>query len=123
MRENSGMKAIIKLEELGMLLLSLWMFGITGFDWWFFPAMLLIPDISMVGYAFNKRVGAFLYNLFHHKGVAVLVFVWGYLIGEVYLELAGAILFGHSSMDRIVGYGLKYTESFNKTHLGRITQK
>lgn len=123
MNEKHGMKAIIKLEELGMLFLSLLMFAKTGFAWWWFPALLLVPDISMVGYACNNRVGAFFYNLFHHKGIAVLFFGLGYLIGEVYMELAGAILFGHSSMDRIVGYGLKYPESFNKTHLGRITQQ
>lgn len=117
------MKTIIKLEELGMFLLSLLMFEQTGFAWWWFPTLLLIPDVAMVGYVLNNYVGAFLYNLFHHKGIAVLVFGFGYLIGEPYLELAGAILFGHSSIDRIAGYGLKYTDSFYQTHLGRIIQK
>ena len=34
--------------------------------------------------------------------------------------LGGLILFGHSSMDRILGYGLKYPDSFEHTHLGMI---
>lgn len=117
------MKTIIKLEELGMFLLSLIMFEQTGFAWWWFPALLLLPDVSMIGYILNSRVGAFLYNLFHHKGIAILVFGLGYFMGEQYLELAGAVLFGHSSIDRLAGYGLKYTSSFHQTHLGSIIRK
>jgi hypothetical protein len=36
------------------------------------------------------------------------------------MQLAGVILFGHSSMDRIFGYGLKYSDSFQHTHLGML---
>jgi hypothetical protein len=34
--------------------------------------------------------------------------------------LAGIILFAHSSMDRLFGYGLKYFTGFSDTHLGKI---
>lgn len=117
---NHEMKNIIKLEELGMFLLSLLMFAETGFGWWWFPALLLLPDVSMIGYLFNNRVGAFCYNFFHHKGIAVVMYGAGFLAGQSYLELAGAILFGHSSMDRFFGYGLKFVDSFKQTHLGPI---
>lgn len=30
------------------------------------------------------------------------------------------IMFAHSSLDRCVGYGLKYGDGFQHTHLGRI---
>jgi len=33
------------------------------------------------------------------------------------------ILFGHSSMDRIFGYGLKTNQGFKFTHLGTIGNK
>jgi len=29
-------------------------------------------------------------------------------------------LFGHSSFDRVMGYGLKHEDAFQNTHLGRI---
>jgi hypothetical protein len=29
-------------------------------------------------------------------------------------------LFGHSSFDRVLGYGLKHEDAFQNTHLGRI---
>lgn len=117
------MKNLIKLEELGMFLLSILMFIGTGFSWWWFPALLLLPDIAMVGYAVNNRIGAVLYNIIHHKGVAVAIYGTGFLMEERYVELAGSILFGHAAMDRIFGYGLKFFDSFHHTHLGRIDNK
>ncbi len=120
---KSDMEKAIKLEELGMFLLSILLFGQLDFVWWWFPLLLLAPDISMVGYAFNPRIGAFLYNIFHHKGIAVVVFGMGFLAGDQILMLAGIILFGHASMDRIFGYGLKFSDSFMNTHLGPIGKK
>jgi hypothetical protein len=32
----------------------------------------------------------------------------------------GIVLFGHSSLDRMLGFGLKYKEGFGFTHLGKI---
>lgn len=123
MKQESRMKNIIKLEELGMFLLSMLMFAHTGFDWWWFPALILLPDISMLGYIFNSHMGAFLYNLFHHKGTAIVVLGMGFLAGNSILMLAGIILFGHASMDRIFGYELKFSDSFMNTHLGPIGKK
>jgi len=34
-----------------------------------------------------------------------------------------AIMLGHASLDRILGYGLKHLDSFNNTHLGIIGKK
>jgi hypothetical protein len=39
------------------------------------------------------------------------------------LSVIGVILFGHSAMDRIFGYGLKFDDDFKNTHLGRIGPK
>lgn len=103
-----------------MFVLAIILFAQLNFAWWWFPLLLLAPDISMIGYAFNSRIGAFLYNIFHHKGVAVVVFGMGFLAGKSILMLTGIILFGHASMDRIFGYGLKFSDSFLNTHLGRI---
>jgi Domain of unknown function (DUF4260) len=35
-------------------------------------------------------------------------------------QAAGLIILGHSSFDRILGYGLKYSDAFQHTHLGMI---
>lgn len=114
------MKKIIQLEELGMLLLSIYLFNLLPFEWWWFFVLFLTPDISMFGYMLGNKIGAITYNLFHHKGVAVAVYVAGVALDNVTLQLAGLILFGHASFDRMLGYGLKTFEGFKSTHLGLI---
>ncbi|HLR25617.1 MAG TPA: DUF4260 domain-containing protein [Fodinibius sp.] len=114
------MKTLLRLEEAAMLILSIILFSQTDFSWWWFPALILVPDIGMAGYAVNPKVGAVTYNLFHHKAIAVAAFIVGFIWGLPVLELTGIILFGHASMDRIFGYGLKYCDSFKNTHIGKI---
>lgn len=114
------MKTSLKLEELAMFLISIYLFSLTEFSWWLFPALILLPDIGMLGYLVNPKIGAISYNLFHHKAVAIAVLCLGYAVQNEGIILTGIILFGHASMDRIFGYGLKYFDDFKHTHLGMI---
>jgi hypothetical protein len=112
-----------KLLALGSIALFLGAYGATlyaGEPWWLYLVWLLAPDLSMIGYAFGPRVGAFTYNLAHHQGVAVLVIALGAGLHHPQLLFAGWVLLGHSAMDRIFGYGLKYPDAFKHTHLGWI---
>ncbi|QHV99506.1 DUF4260 domain-containing protein [Spirosoma endbachense] len=111
------MKTLLKSEELIQFLGSIYLFSRLDFSWWWFPALLLLPDLSMIGYAVNPAVGAVLYNIFHHKGLGVAIGLLGLMMGNQNLMLAGIILFAHSSMDRTMGYGLKYPDSFKHTSL------
>jgi hypothetical protein len=115
-----AMRNLLKLEEVGLFLLSIYLFSLMEYAWWVYPACILIPDLSMLGYVFNPKVGAQLYNLFHHKFLAVAVLLVGFYFSLPLVSLAGVILLGHSAMDRIFGYGLKYNDSFKHTHLGWI---
>ena len=56
------MKNLIAMEEVGIFLLSIYLFMELHYTWWIFPALLLVPDISMIGYFWNNRIGAMLYN-------------------------------------------------------------
>ncbi|PRD47710.1 DUF4260 domain-containing protein [Sphingobacterium haloxyli] len=117
------MDTLLKLEEVGQFLLAILLFTQLDYAWWVFPACLLLPDISMLGYAVNPSVGAVAYNIVHHKFTALLVLAIGLIFHIPVLSLAGIILFGHSAMDRIFGYGLKYGDDFKHTHLGWIGKK
>lgn len=117
------MKNLLKLEEFGQFLFSIILFNQLDYAWWVFPACILLPDLSMIGYAVNTKTGAWMYNFFHHKLIAITVMGVGFLLHDSLLTLAGVILFGHSSMDRMFGYGLKFEDSFQNTHLGLIGEK
>ena len=114
------MKNLIKLEELLMFLLSIYLFSLLDYAWWLYLALILTPDIGMIGYAINTKIGAFSYNLFHHKGIAILLGFASFWWSIPALQLVGIILFGHASMDRMMGYGLKFQDSFKNTHLGKL---
>ncbi|EHQ26720.1 DUF4260 domain-containing protein [Mucilaginibacter paludis] len=89
-----------------------------GFSFWVWIPLFLMPDLSMLGYLFNNRVGALTYNLFHHRGLALLLSAAGFLLHQEIMISLGILLFAHSSFDRMFGYGLKYNDSFNHTSLG-----
>lgn len=117
------MKAILKLEELAMFLASVYVLYYFDVAWWLYLLLLLGPDISMLGYLAGNKVGAWSYNLFHHKGIALALIAMGFMVNNDALITAGVILFGHASMDRVAGYGLKYENGFKFTHLGEIGKK
>ncbi|MBT1700221.1 DUF4260 family protein [Fulvivirgaceae bacterium PWU4] len=114
------MKTILKLEEALQLIFAAYLSTLLPFAWWWYWVLFLTPDVSMIGYVLNTRVGAFTYNLFHHKGVALAIYIFGIALNFHEVQFVGLLLFGHSAFDRLLGYGLKYADSFQNTHLGRI---
>ncbi len=112
------MKNLLRLEELALFILAIYLFTELDYAWWVFPLLLLTPDLGAIGYLGGSRLGAATYNLTHHKGIAVVAYLAGALLGSQILQLIGVIMLAHSSLDRAVGYGLKYPDSFDHTHLG-----
>ena len=122
------MKTLLRLEELAQFLFVIMVLVMKGVAWWTYVLLLLGPDLGMVGYLVNTRVGAICYNLTHHKGLGIALMLIG-LIAEVAnmltnvqsgFFLAGLIIYGHACMDRMLGYGLKFSDDFKHTHLGWI---
>lgn len=114
------MKGLIKFEEVAMLAFSAWLFSTTGYAWYWFWVFLLAPDISMIGYLAGPRIGAWSYNFFHHKALGLFLIFAGWFALAPLITAVGIVLFGHSSMDRAFGYGLKFSDDFKHTHLGWI---
>ena len=117
------MKNLMRSEEALLFLACIALFSLLPYSWWWFPALILLPDIGMLGYLAGPKAGAWAYNLFHHRGLALVVGVAGLLAGSPIVELAGLILFAHVAMDRFFGYGLKYERGFAFTHLGEVGRK
>lgn len=114
------MRTLLRIEEAFLFLLSVWLFGRLDVAWWWYPALFLAPDLSMVGYALGPRVGASVYNFIHHRAVAVGTLLTGSLVAVPMVTAVGAVLLGHAAVDRILGFGLKYPDGFSSTHLGPL---
>ena len=116
------MKFTLKLEEVAMTAIAIYFISLhhLGLSVWIWVFLFLTPDIGMLGYLINTRIGAAAYNLFHHKGIALLLAALGYYFQNEMLIAIGLLLFAHASFDRIWGYGLKYPDSFKHTHLGSL---
>jgi len=116
------MKFTLKLEEVAMTAIAIYFISLhhLGLSVWVWVVLFFTPDIGMLGYMINTRIGAVTYNLFHHKGIALLLAALGYYFQNEMLLAVGLLLFAHASFDRIWGYGLKYPDSFKHTHLGSL---
>jgi len=114
------MKKIIQIEEVAITALSIYFLTVynLGLPIWVWVLLFFTPDLSMLGYLINSRVGAYTYNLFHHRAVAILFAAVGLLIANNPVTAMGILLFAHSSFDRMLGYGLKFGDDFKHTHLG-----
>lgn len=115
--------AFLRLEGLVILGVALWLYNDIGYSWWWFALGLLIPDVSMAGYAVNNRVGAFVYNLGHSLAFPLLVAFLGYTQESNVVLAIGLIWLAHVGMDRAFGFGLKKKSGFKYTHLGDIGQE
>lgn len=119
------MKLILKIEEALMTAVALYAlsFHSLGLSAWVWVILFFLVDLSMLGYLANARIGAVIYNIFHHKGFALIILSIGYFIQSELLLATGLVLFAHASFDRIWGYGLKFETGFKDTHLGSSNQK
>ena len=114
------MKNLLRLEEFALFLLALYLFAQLDYPWWLFLVLFLTPDLCAIGYVGGTRTGAITYNLTHHKGLAIAFYLVGALAGIEVLQLVGLVMLAHSSLDRVLGYGLRYPDSFDHTHLGWV---
>ncbi len=115
-----GPKTVLRIEGAVLFAASIWAFSTQGQAWWLYPALLLVPDIFMIGYLRNTRLGAIIYNLGHSYPAAAALLAIGLIASAPVVIAIGAIWFGHIGWDRMLGYGLKYATSFKHTHLGDL---
>lgn len=113
--------ALLRLEGLVLFAVSVALFFHLGGALWRFLLLLLVPDLTMIGYARNVRIGAVIYNAGHT--LAVPVALGGAALVANRPDIVPFILIwtAHIGMDRMLGYGLKYPTYFADTHLQRLT--
>jgi hypothetical protein len=103
-----------------LLALGVLLYWLNGGSWLLFVLLLLVPDLSALGYLGGRRVGAAAYNAFHTYTGPALLAAHGLLEGGSVAISVALIWFAHIAMDRLLGYGPKYFAGFKSTHLGRL---
>lgn len=110
----------LRLEALTILSGSLIAFTTTNESWWLVPAVLFLPDLLMAGYLYSTRLGALAYNLVHATPIPAVGIAIGWWQHSPLLLAIGLVWLAHIGLDRALGYGLKYPDHFQHTHLGHI---
>jgi hypothetical protein len=111
---------LLRTEGVALLALSVLLYWVNGESWLLFGALLLAPDLSILGYLAGPRVGAAIYNAFHTYAMPAVVGALGMVLASPLAIAVALIWFAHIGVDRTVGYGLKYPTSFKDTHLQRV---
>jgi len=126
--EETGIKAVgtmarfadpgvlLRTESGVLLALSVLLYWLNGGSWVSFGLLLFAPDVSALGYLAGPRAGATAYNLFHTYAVPAPLAAYGLLGGSQAAVSVALVWFAHIAMDRLVGYGLKYSTEFG-SHL------
>lgn len=113
-------RIFLRLESAAVAIAAILAYRQLGQPWWLFAALILVPDLSMLGYLAGPKLGAHCYNAIHaYLGPLILV-SFGIVTGSRFAEAIACIWIAHIGIDRGLGYGLKYPQGFAFTHLGML---
>ncbi len=117
------LKIWLRLEALAIALALLGLYVVSASSWWLFAVLILVPDVTMIGYLAGPKLGALSYNLGHSYALPVGLAVAGALLAIQVLISVALIWAIHIAFDRFLGYGLKGSSGFEQTHLGQIGRR
>ncbi len=111
---------LLRLEGAAFFLLILYLYHLTGAGWGWFFLLFLWPDLGMLGYLANPKVGSRTYNLVHIAAFPVILGAYALVTHRTPALSFALIWLAHIEWDRALGYGLKYPTFFKDTHLQRV---
>lgn len=114
---------LLRLEGLAVLIAATVGFASTGWSWWWFFGLLLIPDLAMLGYFVSEAAGRWTYNITHTYCIPIALGAGGWALNLPSVLMAAWVWAAHIGLDRMLGYGLKLRANFHETHLGPIGRR
>jgi Domain of unknown function (DUF4260) len=111
---------LLRIEEAFLLAAAVLLYAHLRCSWLLFAVLFFAPDLFMLGYLANPRVGAALYNLGHVLFVPIALLAVASVMHKPLLMAIAIIWFSHIAFDRLLGYGLKYPVQFKDTHLQHL---
>ena len=108
---------LLRLEGLVVFLAATAGFVSLGGAWWLYLLLALAPDVGMLGYLVDARVGSWTYNALHSYAGPVALAAAGLALDAPVAVLVALVWTAHIGIDRALGYGLKRPTGFSDTHL------
>jgi hypothetical protein len=87
---RGGPRVLLRIEGLAYVALALIGYAQSGYSWWFFAALILVPDVSMFGYLVKPSIGAASYNLVHTLSLCPFCFFAGRYYSPICCSLRSA---------------------------------
>ena len=116
----TGIRLALHLEGLAALVASVALYAEFGQSWLLFVLLLFAPDLAFIPYMLNAELGRKIYNFVHWYTLPLLLGTAAVLT-DWSLGIALALIWSaHISLDRTIGYGLKYPGDFKDTHLQHV---
>jgi len=113
-------KLLLRIEGAAVLLAACVVYHQLHGNWRWFGLLFFAPDLSILGYLANTKLGAAFYNAAHSYFGPLLAFSVLLLSGQNSYSWLILIWLAHCGFDRLLGYGLKYETAFKDTHLQRV---
>ena len=113
--------AILRAEAAALLAANLLLYNyLFPAAWGWFALWFFVPDLSLIPFALPaKRLATTVYNVSHTYALPVLLGFASIYFHWIRTEQFACIWIAHISFDRLLGYGLKYPQSFKLTHIQR----
>jgi hypothetical protein len=112
-------RLLLQLEGAAVAIGAIAFYFMQGGSPWLFAALILAPDIAMLGFLAGAKSGAMAYNIGHTYIWPVAMLGIGHLLAAPLAMSIALIWIAHVALDRAIGYGLKYGTGFKHTHLSR----
>jgi hypothetical protein len=113
-------RVLLRVEALGVAVAAVALYFHADYPWWLLVALVLAPDLSMLGYLAGSTIGAAAYDVAHTYSFPVALAAVGVIVDAETAVQLGLIWFMHIGVDRAIGYGLKYPTGFKDTHIQRV---
>ena len=113
-------KILLHREGAVILILSVFFYCQLHATWSLFAILFLAPDLFMLGYLANVRVGSAVYNFAHAYLIPTILLAIAYFATKPQLFSIALIWATHIGCDRLLGFGLKYPTNCKDAHLQHV---
>lgn len=119
-RGLTGPRLLLHVESAILAAAFIAIYRIESGSWGLFAAVILAPDLFMLGYFAGPVWGARVYNAGHTYALPAALALSGVVLPAQWLTQTAFVWLAHIAVDRALGFGLKYPTAFSHTHFDTV---